>query len=68
MSEELARALVRATLGLSRVPDGTDGVRDVDNPCEMFETGVGGAGDCGSDGHYLCEECVHLSEDGAGLR
>lgn len=37
-------------------PDGTQGVRDKDAPCELFVTGVS-SGDCEGDGHYLCEEC-----------
>lgn len=40
---------------------GMDGVRDPEGPCEMFENGPlhGGTGDCETDGHYLCDECVH---------
>ncbi len=43
------------------VPAGTPGIRDVDHPCDVFEPGVpNGTGSCQSDGHYLCQECVHL--------
>ena len=51
----------------SRLPDGEPGVRDVDAPCDVFEP-VGapyqyskGTGECDTDGHYLCRECVHIS-------
>jgi hypothetical protein len=41
---------------------GAPGVRDPDYPCEVFDgDGYNGRGDCLSDGHYLCEECSHLS-------
>lgn len=60
------RALV-AEINGARVPDGTPGVRDADAPCEDFEP-VGrafedapGEGNCETDGHYLCRECVHIS-------
>lgn len=62
MSEERARMLVRHTLELERVPDGTDGIRDVDNPCEMFASGEPESGRCFGDGHYICAECIHLIE------
>ena len=43
---------------------GAPGVRDPDDECEIFNTrGYDGRGDCLSDGHYLCEECSHLSPD-----
>jgi len=55
-----ARELVRWTLGLDqtslpRVPD-----RDPEAPCpsRAFEPGEP-AGDCDTDGHYMCAECVH---------
>jgi len=40
---------------------GLDGVRDPAAICEMFENGPlhGGDGRCETDGHYLCDECVH---------
>ena len=34
-------------------------IRDVDHPCGQFVRGDN-AGDCQSDGHYMCKECVHL--------
>jgi len=45
-----------------RVPDGTDGVRDLDNPCLHFKSGAPTNGNCHGDGHYLCLECIHLVE------
>lgn len=39
-----------------RIPDGTPGIRDVDNVCEYFTPGDP-CGDCEGDGHYLCLEC-----------
>lgn len=44
----------------SRIPDGTPGVRDVDNPCSMFQPGpVLYSAGCETDGHYICDECEH---------
>lgn len=37
---------------------GAPGLRDRKNPCFEFEPGLA-AGDCETDGHYLCEECAH---------
>ena len=49
-----------------RIPDGEPGIRDVDARCDAFEP-VGapyeiakGNGNCQTDGHYLCVECVHI--------
>lgn len=58
------RQIIRRTLDLAPTlplyPDGTPGVRDVDNSCHMFEFGAPGAiADCMGDGHYLCRECPH---------
>lgn len=36
---------------------GAPGLRDRDAPCFDFEPGAP-AGDCETDGHYLCDECV----------
>lgn len=49
-----ARELVRSAIGLDR-PE-----RDPDFPCPSreFEPGEP-AGDCDTDGHYMCAECVH---------
>lgn len=34
------------------------GVRDPDFPCDLFDPGPRKlSGDCGGDGHYLCNEC-----------
>jgi len=47
-----------------RVPDGTPGVRDPDNPCEAFIPGTPHPhGDCNTDGHYLCAECSCCNPD-----
>jgi len=60
------RAVVSELNG-GRIPDGVAGIRDIDAPCEEFlpegECAPGGAAfsDCETDGHYLCEECVHIS-------
>lgn len=71
------RERCRAILGLGlelnifgQIPDGTPGVRDADAVCEYFETELGqhergSPGTCWGDGHYLCKECVHLSEEPA---
>lgn len=41
---------------------GAPGVRDPEYPCELFDgKSYDGTGDCESDGHYLCQECSHLS-------
>jgi len=38
---------------------GVKGIRDSDNPCEVFDPGPA-SGDCQTDGHYLCIECKEL--------
>lgn len=43
-------------------PDGTPNVRSVSAPCEFFEPGSPGRGDCNGDGHYLCRVCREFSE------
>ena len=50
-----------------RIPDGTAGIRDIDAPCDAFMP-VGapyeyskGTGDCDTDGHYICLECIRIS-------
>jgi hypothetical protein len=43
-----------------RICDGEPGIRDVDAPCEEFEPGEPGRGDCQTDGHYMCSECIHV--------
>ncbi len=43
---------------------GTVGIRDPDAICEEFDgRHYDGHGKCHSDGHYMCEECSHLSPD-----
>ena len=42
-------------------PVGTPGLRDRDAPCDGFEPGTPN-GDCDTDGHYLCDECIHKGE------
>lgn len=46
---------------IGRMRDGLDGVRDVDAPCVAFRNGTP-RGECESDGHYICQECEHLSK------
>lgn len=49
-----AREIVRSTLGLDR-PE-----RDVDFPCPERDFKPGKpAGNCWTDGHYMCRECAH---------
>lgn len=62
------RAVVSELNG-GRIPDGTIGIRDLDAPCEEFLPhgaeplhGMHTFSDCETDGHYICEECVHISE------
>jgi len=53
-----------------RVPDGEPGIRDVDAPCEDFQPAgapwvyAAGNGECSSDGHYICAECINVSSSG----
>lgn len=57
------RQKVRSWVGIERMPDGMPGIRDVDAPCEDFTPGTTAGtlaiGDCATDGHYLCDECVY---------
>jgi hypothetical protein len=49
---------------LGTVPDGMPGVRDQDAQCELCEPGTpAGDGSCLGDGHYLCDECEHMTKD-----
>lgn len=52
-----ARKLVRESIGIDR-PARPE--RDPDLPCpsRAFDPGEP-AGDCDTDGHYMCAECVH---------
>lgn len=52
----------------TRIPDGTPGIRDVDAPCDVFEPGMPGGGRCDTDGHYICVECVNMSENAVEFR
>lgn len=46
-----------------------DGVRDDDAPCTGFKLGpCSGAGTCQTDGHYVCQECVHIDPRWLGDR
>jgi hypothetical protein len=62
------RALLSELNG-GRPLDGIAGMRDPDFPCEEFEPYGApnvlspGVGKCSTDGHYLCSECRHISED-----
>lgn len=69
-SEQMAippvwRSLVNDING-GRIPDGEPGIRDVDAPCEAFEPYgkpweiTKTFGDCQTDGHYICAECIHI--------
>lgn len=61
------RALVSEING-GRIPDGEPGIRDVDAPCDDFVPAgkpwqdAAGDGACDTDGHYVCRECVHISQ------
>jgi hypothetical protein len=47
-----------------RVSFGAVGVRDPEYPCsEYTATSYDGSGQCLSDGHYECKNCLHLSPD-----
>lgn len=37
--------------------------RTESDSCDAFVQGKPGAGDCWSDGHYLCLECSRMSQD-----
>ena len=52
-----ARQLVRSSIGLDKPPRPE---RDPDFPCpsRAFEPGEP-AGNCDTDGHYMCAECLH---------
>lgn len=39
-------------------PPSENGIRDIDHPCTMYQEGKHD-GDCQSDGHYMCHDCVH---------
>lgn len=40
---------------------GDRGVRDPEHPCSDFEPGAPSErGQCMTDGHYMCHECVHI--------
>lgn len=47
-----------------------DGIRDPQFPCEVFRLGTPDTGGrCETDGHYVCDECVHRATcGGCGLR
>lgn len=65
---EQALDLARRRLAIAKGPTHVDGVRDPDYPCVEFRLGDP-AGDCPTDGHYVCDECVHRATcDGCGLR
>jgi len=54
------RAFVAEINGIGRIPDGTPGIRDVDAPCDTFQPGDPGHGNCQTDGHYICVECIKI--------
>jgi hypothetical protein len=43
-------------------PESERHVRDITSPCGLYEPGDP-SGDCQSDGHYMCKECVHLQPE-----
>lgn len=36
--------------------------------CDAFQAGLPGKGDCETDGHYLCGECLHMCHEAAVAR
>lgn len=52
---------------MRRMPVGVPLHRDPHSECAMYEPGKPGTAsfyrDCMSDGHYLCRECTHLSNE-----
>lgn len=64
--EALDRA--RHRLAVAKGPTHVDGVRDPDAPCVEFRLGRPD-GTCETDGHYICDECIHRATcDGCGKR
>jgi len=59
---ELERLAFKAATALDEI--GAPGLRDRKNPCFEFLPGKS-CGDCETDGHYLCGECLHRNPDGA---
>ena len=62
-------AMVDAVNGRTRF--GAAGVRDPDYRCSAFEPGDPRPnGECQTDGHYMCDECIHRDtcEHGCGKR
>lgn len=53
------RALVAEINGAPLL--GTPGVRDFLAPCDAFNPGEPGQGNCSTDGHYLCDECTEIA-------
>jgi hypothetical protein len=70
MSDALQRWTILVGVVNNRPLVGTPGVRDVDYPCSAFEPGEPTtAGECETDGHYMCNECTHRATcEGCGLR
>lgn len=65
--KELREARNRLSL-YSEGPTHVNGIRDPKYPCESFELGKP-SGDCRTDGHYVCNECVHRDTcEGCGFR
>jgi hypothetical protein len=65
---EAAVERARAKLLVVKGPTHIDGIRDPDAPCASFRTGTP-EGDCETDGHYVCDDCVHRATcDGCGKR
>ncbi len=64
------RVRIRALLGIGeRLPDGLPGIRDIENPCDLFQPGEPHeSATCFTDGHYICRECVHISAETLAYR
>lgn len=66
-------AYARLKRSPGRMPDGVPGIRDVDHPCSVFLPLKPGEerdrfGQCMTDGHYLCRECVYMSPEALAER
>ena len=57
---ELLDGSVSGTDAVCTEAVGTPGVRDPNNPCDMFSPGKPTNGGCQGDGHYLCAGCMLL--------
>ena len=58
---DMVLARLRIEVGVEPPSVGVPFVRDTEFPCNVFEPGTPGKGDCYADGHDMCYECKHLS-------